>query len=197
MKEFVYKALLAGKRRYNVGIIDYVLMSNHIHFIAIIDDLTQFENFMRTTNSAIAKEINRVHEKRSSAIEDRYKSPVIEDEAYLLNTINYIWQNPLRAGMVGGRNLGDYEFSSLFRRLRGLNDPLCDSYDMLKGYFGSITDGTRSEQDFARRLLDAGMKDREDLLPEIYEHLHSVGTDDYRKIRRKRENISFFQLQPP
>ena len=42
--------------------------------------------------------------------EDRFKSEPIEDEKYLLTTIRYIHENPVKAGMV--EKIDEYEYSS-------------------------------------------------------------------------------------
>ena len=65
-------------------------MSNHAHLLIYTPERDILSRFMHSTNLAIAKAINKEFNKRGQAIEDRYKSPVIESEAYALNTIGYI-----------------------------------------------------------------------------------------------------------
>jgi len=59
---------------------EYILMSNHVHLKLFVPKLAQLSDFMRTTNSRIAKLINKMFDKTGQAIQDRFKSPVTENE---------------------------------------------------------------------------------------------------------------------
>ena len=190
IKTFVYKTLLTCKKIHQIKIIEYVFMSNHIHLLVGIKDRKRMSDFMRHANSIIARKINAVFEKRSQAIEDRYKSPVIQDEGYCLNTISYIWSNPTRAGIVPSGKPEDYYWSSLYRRSRGLIDPLVDGYHEIEKLVGYLPCGTKSAQRFSRELLNRSMDENPFLTPEIYESLHSIGSDEFRRSRRKVQDTS-------
>lgn len=76
-----------------------MLLSNHIHLL-LMPASTTLSSFMRRLLTGYAVSFNR-HNKRSGHLsQNRYKSIVCEEEAYLLELVRYIHLNPLRAGMV-------------------------------------------------------------------------------------------------
>lgn len=87
----------------------YCLMSNHIHLL-----LKEAEE----TISAVIKRIsssyvfwyNRKYGRCGHLFQERYKSEIVENEAYLLTVLRYIHQNPVKAGL--SKNVEDYKWSS-------------------------------------------------------------------------------------
>jgi putative transposase len=65
------------------------------------------------------------HHRRDGSVghvwQGRFKSPVIQDDGYLLVVLRYIGSNPLRAGMVA--DLADYRWSSFMAHGLGRPDP--------------------------------------------------------------------------
>lgn len=78
----------------------WALMSNHVHLL-----LRPTENnlgqFMRRLLTGHAVTFNLRHHRNGHLFQNRYKSIVCEEEAYLLELVRYIHLNPLRAGLVG------------------------------------------------------------------------------------------------
>ena len=197
IKAKVLKIIARYKKRYNIRIFDYVLMSNHAHFLVYIDSLVNFSDFMRTTNSMIAKLINKVHQKTSQAISDRYRSPVIQDEHYLINTIAYVWMNPFRASMIDLNTLEDYRFCSLYTRSRGIDDPLLDDYSLLGELVGYDPSEGEGSQKFVRDYLNRLKSEHSaiDFASAVYEHLHSVGDEGFMRGRKSR--LTWCSVGPP
>ena len=54
--------------------------------------------------------INWQYNRKGHLFQDRYKSEVVEDEAYFLTVLRYIHQNPLKAGLAN--NIESYKWSS-------------------------------------------------------------------------------------
>ncbi len=185
IKRYVYETLVKCRKVHGISIIEYVFMSNHIHMLVCVESLPRISSFMRHANSLIARKINEVYNKRSQAIEDRYKSPVIEDESYCLNTMLYVWFNPVRARMIQHSKVQDYPWSSLYRRFRGLKDPLVDAYDAVERVVGYRPGGTNSVQRFVADLIAGRQGELNYLSVEVYESLHSVGSDEFRISRRQ------------
>ena len=77
MKTLVYKILLKYRKRFDIQILEWCLMSNRGHLLIYTPERDILSRFMHSTNLAIAKAINKEFTKRGQAIEDRYKSPVI------------------------------------------------------------------------------------------------------------------------
>jgi len=88
-----------GKIKFNVQIDAFVLMRNHYH-LCIRTPESNIDLFMRYFNKNLAQNIAR-HAKRINRIfGGPYKWSLITKEAYYLNVIRYIYQNPLRANIV-------------------------------------------------------------------------------------------------
>ena len=89
----------------------WALLSNHFHLL-LMPTSTALSSFMRRLLTGYAVSFNR-HNKRSGHLfQNRYKSIVCEEEAYLLELVRYIHLNPLRAGMVNSlEELDHYPWS--------------------------------------------------------------------------------------
>ena len=180
VKDAITKIVVRNKKRYKIPIYDYVFMSSHPHFLIYIEDVDRFSNFMRQMNREIAELVNSIFNKTGQAIQDRYRSPVIENEAYAINTVGYIWLNPVRANMLKIEDAHEYRHCSLFYRYRGLDDPICDAYSELKENTGIDLTLGKSEQRFARDHLNSLIsRELSDFCPEIMEHLHSLGSPEF------------------
>jgi len=80
-------------------ILAWVLMSNHVHLL-MFSGPPGISKFMRRLLTGYALWYNRKYHRRGHLFQDRYKSIVCEEEAYLLELVRYIHLNPLRAGIV-------------------------------------------------------------------------------------------------
>lgn len=98
-----------------VEIFSYCLLPNHFHFLLrikekskIIDELNYrgeefsykninqaFSNFF----NSYTKSFNKVHRRKGKLFMLPYKRIWIENEAYLLNLVNYIHRNPIHHGL--------------------------------------------------------------------------------------------------
>lgn len=184
VKDAIIEIVAKNKKRYRIPIYDYVFMSSHPHFLIYIDEVDRFSNFMRQMNREIAELVNSIFSKTGQAIQDRYRSPVIENEAYAINTVGYIWLNPVRANMLKIEDAHEYKHCSLFYRYRGLKDPICDPYEELKENTGIDLTLGKSEQRFARDHLNSLIsRELSDFCPEIMEHVHSLGSPEFIKRR--------------
>jgi len=187
MKETVIKIVARTRKEYGIPILEWILMSNHVHFKIFVPKLARFSDFMRTTNSKIAKLINKVEKKTGQAIQDRFKSPVIENETYAMNTIQYIWMNPVRAEMIPLKELQNFKYCSLFYKFRGLKDPICadDCYEQLKELNGFSLLNGRSEHAFVVETVnEIKSKEHDKLDLEIFLNSHSIGGMRFVKERK-------------
>jgi REP element-mobilizing transposase RayT len=77
----------------------WALLSNHFHLL-LMPTSTALSSFMRRLLTGYAVSFNRHNNRSGYLFQNRYKSIVCEEEAYLLELVRYIHLNPLRAGMV-------------------------------------------------------------------------------------------------
>lgn len=114
------------KRKYQFQLYAWCLMPNHVHLVLEINDTSQLAKIMQGISLAYVKWFNKKYGKVGHLWQGRYKSLAIQKEAYILDCINYIETNPVRADMKG-RAL-DYKWSSSRARALGempsLLDPL-------------------------------------------------------------------------
>lgn len=87
----------------------WALLSNHFHLL-VMPTSTPLSSFMRRLLTGYAVSFNRNNKRTGHLFQNRYKSIVCEEEAYLLELVRYIHLNPLRAGMV--QNLEELDLSS-------------------------------------------------------------------------------------
>jgi len=77
----------------------WALLSNHFHLL-LMPTSTPLSFFMRRLLTGYAVSFNRRNKRSGHLFQNRYKSIVCEEEAYLLELVRYIHLNPLRSGMV-------------------------------------------------------------------------------------------------
>jgi REP element-mobilizing transposase RayT len=77
----------------------WALMSNHVHMLLRTGQVP-ISTLMRRLLTGYAQQFNRRHRRHGVLFQNRYKSILCEEEAYLLELVRYIHLNPLRAGVV-------------------------------------------------------------------------------------------------
>jgi REP element-mobilizing transposase RayT len=77
----------------------WVLMDSHIHLLLRPRQL-RLADFMRRLLTGHAVVFNLRHKRSGHLFQNRYKSIVCDQDAYLLELIRYIHLNPIRAGML-------------------------------------------------------------------------------------------------
>ena len=109
-------------------------MGNHFHLLLRPGEVT----ISRIVQSLLVSHTQRYHKHHRSGghvWQGRFKSPVIENDAHLLNVLRYIEANPLRAELVSCAE--DYRWSSYrahgFGEANELIDPLI-LYEELSPY---------------------------------------------------------------
>ncbi len=96
--------------RFKVEIHAWVLMSNHVHLLCTPRVADAISSLMQAIGRMYVRYFNYTYQRTGTLWEGRYKSCLVESEAYLLHLYRYIELNPVRAGMVS--EPGDYTWSS-------------------------------------------------------------------------------------
>jgi REP element-mobilizing transposase RayT len=81
----------------------WVLMTNHVHLL-LKTGLTPIATVMRRLLTGHAVQFNRRHKRHGHLFQNRYKSILCEEDAYLLELIRYLHLNPIRAEIVKDLN---------------------------------------------------------------------------------------------
>ena len=87
----------------------YCLMSNHYHLLIETPE-GKLVDGMRRLNGVYTQAFNRRHGQVGHVLQGRYKSILVDKDAYLLELARYIVLNPVRAGMV--TRVEDWPWSS-------------------------------------------------------------------------------------
>ena len=85
--------------QFEVQVLAYCLMSNHVHLIVVPPTEKAFEHVFRRLSTRHAQRINRLRQLSGHVWQGRYFSSPL-DEAYLWNALRYVERNPVRAGIV-------------------------------------------------------------------------------------------------
>ena len=94
---------------FDIEIYSYALLPNHYHLL-IRTPKGNLSRSMRYINGVYTQRLNKRHKLDGSLFRGRYKSILIEEEAYLLELVRYIHRNPLKAKLEN--QLGEYEWCS-------------------------------------------------------------------------------------
>lgn len=97
----------------------YCLMDNHYHLLIETPD-GNLSRGMRDLNSIYSQRFNRIHSRDGHLFQGRFKSFIIEKEAYLLEVARYIVLNPVRAKTV--KHPKEWRWSS-YRATAGYRKP--------------------------------------------------------------------------
>ena len=113
----VYLDLLKeNSREGGVRILAYCLMRNHIHLVAVPEEVESLAVCLRRTHGRYAQYLNARRLRSGHLWQNRFYSCAMEEE-HLWNAIRYVEQNPLRAGLV--TNACAYRWSSAAAHLSG------------------------------------------------------------------------------
>ena len=127
--------------RFEMNIYAYVLMGNHYHLM-VKTERANIKKAMHWFGTTYTQRFNTRHSRKGHLFQGRYKSIIVQNDAYLLQLSCYIHRNPLRAGIV--KRLADYHWSSYLAYAYGRKAPQWlqkelilsqfDSEDPYKGY---------------------------------------------------------------
>ncbi len=97
------------KERYEVNIIAFCLMNNHVHLMIEVNDLAKLSDFMRLIATCYARHYNCKYDHVGHVFQSRFKSVPVMNEKQLLATVRYIHNNPVKAGFASRE---EYQWSS-------------------------------------------------------------------------------------
>jgi len=135
---------------YSVKLFAYVLMTNHFHLLAETP-LGNLSEFMRHFNITYTGYLNRRHGRVGHLYQGRYKSTLVDKEAYLSVLSRYVHLNPVRVRAVAKRSkdkrrkyLNTYSWSSLPGYLDNKKRAVFVDYSMVLAEYGGDTDQART-----------------------------------------------------
>lgn len=136
----------------------YVLMTNHVHLLLSASHESSVGMLMKALSQRYVQYVNRSYRRSGTLWEGRYRSCLLQEDAYLLRCQRYIELNPVRAGMVG--HPAEYRWSSYRANTQGAADPLVKPHAL---YLGLGTDDVGRQEAYRelfRYELDPGVVDQ-------------------------------------
>jgi len=98
-------------KKYDVILINYCIMGNHIHMMVKPSDGHILPEFMRWLKCGFSRAFNKVTGHSGVNWKGRYFSKPILDMSYFYNVFRYISENPVKAGIC--KTIKDYAYSAL------------------------------------------------------------------------------------
>lgn len=118
-----YRRLLRDAcRRHDVAIHAFVLMDNHVHLMLTATCAGRISQALRRTGQTYVQSFNQRHGRTGPLWQGRFKSSLVDSDAYALRVIRYIELNPVRAALA--EQPDDYRWSSVHTHLGRAQDPL-------------------------------------------------------------------------
>ena len=116
------KKLLQVKQSSPFYLYAYCLMNNHVHLL-MEERNEPLQTVFKRVGVTYVNYYNQKYELRGHLFQDRFKSEAIETDAYFLDVLRYICQNPVKAGLV----TDPFKYSWLGCSGITYSDPLIDS----------------------------------------------------------------------
>ena len=154
---------------YKVKLFSYVLMDNHFHLL-VETPLGNLSEFMRQFNITYTGYYNRRHKRIGHLYQGRYKSILVDKEAYLSVLSRYIHLNPVKVKSMlklpieeRVKKLKGYPWSSLHGYLNINRRLSFVDYGMVLGEYGGDTEMARKKYKdllYAELSKDIEIKDK-------------------------------------
>jgi len=120
----------------------WALMPNHLHLL-LKTGLKPISTVMRQLLTGHAVYFNRRHKRHGHLFQNRYKSILCQEDAYLLELVRYIHLNPLRGGIVhNSKELKQYPYGG-HSSMMGKCKQRWHMIDYVLGFFGDKESAAR------------------------------------------------------
>jgi putative transposase len=158
----------------------YVLMTNHVHLLVTPMADHGVPHLMQDLGRTYVRYVNHAYRRTGTLWEGRYKSSLVDSEAYLLTAMRYIEMNPVRAGMVP--HPGDYRWSSYRINAQGHPGALVTPHPVYQALAGEPEQRQHRYRESFRMHLDP---DQLHLIREALNQELVLGREDFKdKIER-------------
>jgi len=155
-------------------ILAWCLMDTHYHMV-LQDNNGQMSRFFKMLNGQYAGYFRQRYGGRGYVFQDRFKSMLIQDDAYLMVALGYVLNNPVRARLV--KDFTEYKWSSGKIYFSGHEQKIVDV-----GFVEELFGNANEFNGFVRRLSI-------DELPTVRTELGTIigGEDAFPDLERKAD----------
>ena len=118
-------------KKYSVELHAWVFMPNHVHLLATPKKQAAVSSMMQYLGRFYVRYFNLSYNRTGTLWEGRFRSCLIQSEAYLLTCQRYIELNPVRAGLV--QDPSGYKWSSYRSNAMGVESKLVTYHPLYLG----------------------------------------------------------------
>ena len=136
----------------------YVLMTNHVHLLLTPLRKDSPGALMKLLGQRYVQYINKTYKRSGTLWEGRFRSSVIQEDAYLFACQRYIEMNPVRAGMVD--HPGEYRWSRYQTNGQGKESNLISFHPLYQSLGKTDKERQRAYRDLFRSEPESGEIDR-------------------------------------
>ena len=115
--KYYIKILYELREEYNIKIIAYCIMNNHAHILVQVKDINELSKYMQRINTKYGRYYNKKYNRVGFVFRNRYKAEGIYGDKHLYNCINYIYNNPVKAGIC--KKASEYPYSN-YKKIKGV-----------------------------------------------------------------------------
>jgi putative transposase len=137
----------------------WALIPNHFHLLLRTGPVP-IATVMRRLLTGHAVRYNRRHQRSGHLFQNRYKSILCQEDAYLPELVRYIHLNPLRAGLVNDLDqLDSYPFSGHGVIMGKIEKPWQNSKEVLQHFGKRVGSARRKYKEFVAKGIADGVRD--------------------------------------
>lgn len=175
-RKYIY-FLYEIKKDYEINIVTYCVMSNHCHILLKFKENEVMSCFMKRVNLNYAIYYNKKYNRVGYVFRDRFKSQGIFSEKQLYNCINYIYNNPVKAGIC--KEPKEYPYLNYKANMYDIN-MIDDSFEFI-----DIKEENRNYEEIVNDYIIKNnlniSKDKNDLI-KLVKYLKKVEKISFRKM---------------
>lgn len=186
--QYYLSSLRSAADQYSVDIHAYVLLPNMVQIIATPRIPDGIPSMMQSLGRRYVQFVNHRYKRSGTLWRGRYKSSLIDSDAYLLTCYRYVELRPLYLGLAD--SLGDYQWSSFNHHVNVKDDYLIKDHHLYTALGDNALERARGYRklfrySFDRRLLD--------YIAETIKVGHVLGGDAFKE---KIEQIANQRVRP-
>lgn len=135
----------------------YALMTNHVHLLLTATTSDGIGQLMKALGQRYVQYFNRSYLRSGTLWEGRFRSCLLQDEAYLLACMRYVELNPVRAAMVD--HPAEYRWSSYRVNAQGEASTLVKPHTLYDHLGPDPASRQAAYRELFRYQLDPGLVD--------------------------------------
>lgn len=146
--KYYIKLMFKFSKIENIKIVAYCIMNNHAHFLIKANVINDLSKFMQRLNMSYGKYYNTKYNRVGFVFRDRFKSEGIYSEKQFYTCINYIYNNPVKAGIC--LDPAQYPFSNY----KKINFTCDEVYDFIE------VENSVEEEKILQKIVDDFLKEQ-------------------------------------